>query len=391
MLNGIFNDSTVIFFGRDTESIVGEEIAKYSKKILLHFGGHSFKKYGLYKKVIASLKKAKVSYVELGGVKPNPRASLVYKGIEICRKEHINFILAVGGGSVIDSAKAISIGVPWKGDFFDFFEGKYSPQKALKLATLLTRPGTGSESSNASVITHEKKRLKLPYTNQLMMPVFSILNPEVTYTIPKYSTACGIVDAITHVLERYFTNTTYVDCTDRIGEGLIKTLMKYAVLVRDEPNNYDIRAEIMWACKLAHDNTAGFGRKQDWSSHSIAHGIGAIYDVPHGAALGVIYPAWMKFVYHTNINRFQQFANRVFDIKINSRNANESILLAIDKFQKFLKSIGMPITLRDLGIRSKTNFQKIAQSCVKYMPSGTIGNFVRLPPQDIEKILEIAY
>ena len=286
MINGTCYNPTIIYFGKDTDAKVGEEVAKYSHKVLLHYGGQSFKKYGLYDRVTASFKSAGISYIELGGVKSNPDAELVYKGIELCRKHDIDFILAVGGGSVIDSAKAISIGVPWEGDFFDFFEGKQIPQKALKLATVLTIPGSGSESNPGSVITHKEKGVKIPYAHTLMFPVFSILNPEVTYSLTAYHTACGIVDAISHILERYFTNTTYVDCTDRICEGLVKTLMKYGILVQDAMHDYDVRAEIMWACKLAHDNTAGFGRKQDWSSHMIAHEIGAIYDITHGAIMG---------------------------------------------------------------------------------------------------------
>ncbi len=391
MLNGIFYNPTVVFFGKGMELKVGEEVAKYSKKIMLHFGGESFKKYGLYDKITTSLDTSGISYVELGGVEPNPRASLVYQGIELCRKEDIDFILAVGGGSVIDSAKAISIGVPWQGDFFDFFEGKQIPQKALKMATVLTIPGSGSESSAVSVILHEEKELKLSCTRPMMFPVFSILNPELTYTLTDHYTAYGIVDAISHVLERYFTKTTYVDCTDRIGEGLIKTLMKYAFLVKDQPHNYDVRAEIMWACKLAHDNTAGFGRKQDWSSHGISHELGAVYNVLHGMALSVIFPAWMEYVYKTDIDRFSQFAFRIFDIHTGSSNADDAIMTAINKFRQFLKDIGMPKNLRQMGINDKTRFSEISRKCVLYMQSGTIGNFVRLSPQDIENILEIAY
>lgn len=391
MLNGVYYQPTKIFFGKEMETRVGQEVAKYSKKILLHFGKKSFKKYGLYNKVSASLKSAGITFIELGGVKPNPRVDLVYQGIELCRKENIDFILAVGGGSVIDSAKAISIGVPWSGDFFDFFEGKSEPKKALKVATILTIPGSGSESGGGAVITHQEKGLKLAYTNSIMTPIFSILNPELTYTLNQYYTACGIMDAISHLLERYFTKTTYVDCTDRIGEGLIKTLMKYALLVKEAPDNYDIRAEIMWVSKLAHDNTAGFGRQQDWSSHRIAVELGAIYDVTHGAAVGVIFLAWMKYVYKANIDKFIQFNTRIFDVDIKSTNSKQAVLKAIDKLKQFIKSIGLPTSLREMKIPDKKCFTEISKKCVKSMPSGTIGNYVRLSPQDIVKILEIAY
>jgi alcohol dehydrogenase len=394
MINGIYYNPTMVFFGEGMESGVGGEVAKYSRNILLHFGGDSFKKFGLYDKVTASLRETGVRFVELGGVKPNPRAELVYEGIDLCRKNNIDFVLAVGGGSVIDSAKAIGIGAPWGGDFFDFYEGKQIPHETLKVGTILTIPGSGAESNAGSVITHEGKTLKLACSYPLMMPVFSIMNPRVTFTLTHYQTTCGIVDAIAHVFERYFSNTPYVECTDRIGEGMIKTLMKYAVLVKKEPVNYGVRAEIMWACKLAHDDTAGFGRKQDWSSHAISHELGAIYDVPHGAALGVIFPAWMRYVYRTNMDRFTRFAVEVFGIDAGDRDegkADRAILSAIDKLKSFLGSIEMPVTLRDLGVRDKTRFTEISQKCVRGMKSGTIGNFIRLSPQDVSQILEIAY
>ena len=301
MLDGIIRNPTEVYFGHGAELNVGNLIKKHSNKVLLHYGGNSFKKYGLFERVADSLKNAGVEFIEIGGVKSNPEADLVYESIDVCRKENIDFILAVGGGSVIDSAKAIGIGVPYSGDFFDFFEKKQKPQASLKVGVILTIPGSGSETSDSAVITHSQLKKKYDCSNPLMFPVFAILNPEVTFTVSKFYTSCGIVDAIAHVLERYFSNTAYVDCTSRIGEGLIKTLIKYANIVDKEPDNYDVRAEIMWACKLAHDNTAGFGRKQDWSSHSIAHELGLIYDVTHGATLAVIFPAWMKIVYKINL------------------------------------------------------------------------------------------
>lgn len=389
MLNGVYRNPTTVFFGKGVELTVGEEVKRYSKRILLHFGGESFKKYGLYEKIANSLKSSGVEFIELGGVKSNPQASLVYEGIDICRKEKIDFVLAVGGGSVIDSAKAIGVGVPYDGDFFDFFEKKQSPQNSIKVGVILTLPGSGSESSDACVITHERLKKKYDCGNPVMYPVFSMLNPENTFTVPKYYTFCGIADAIAHVLERYFSNTPYVDCTDRISEGLIKTLMKYAILVDKEPDNYDVRAEIMWASKLAHDNTAGFGRKQDWACHRISHEIGARYDVAHGAILAVLFPAWMKHVYKTNERMFLQFAQRVFDVETGSMGSNQAILLAINKFQEFLTAIGMPSTLREIGLTEKAEFADIARCSTAVMPSGTIGNFVRLSAQDIESILNL--
>jgi len=389
MLNGIYSNPTTIYFGKGMEFKIGEEVAKYSKNTLLHYGRNSFKEYGLYDKVTRSLKDNGIRYIELGGVKPNPGTDLVYRGIRLCREENLDFVVAVGGGSVIDSAKAISAGVLWPGDFYELFDGKTTPQKALKLGTILTIPGSGSESSTGAIITHEEKKLKRALDSPLIAPIFSILNPELTLTVSKYDTSCGVVDAISHVFERYFTNTPFVDCSDRICEALLKTLMKYALLVNDSPFNYDIRAEIMWACKLAHDNTISFGRKQDWATHRIGHEIGALYDVSHGATMAILFPAWMKYTYKANIPRFEQFANRIFDI--NPTSSAQVILSAIENLTMFLKAIGMPTTLRELGINDKTNFPVMAQKCVKQMPSGTIGNFTRLAPHDIVNILEIAY
>jgi alcohol dehydrogenase YqhD (iron-dependent ADH family) len=391
MINDTCYNPTAVYFGKGMEQKVGEEVAKYSRRILLLYGRGSFKRFGLYDRITSSLQAADVRFTELGGVKPNPSAELVYEGIDVCRRNKIDFVLAVGGGSVIDSAKAISIGVPSEGDFFDFFEGKRTPSSSLRVATVLTVPGSGSESNQGSVINHEEKHVKTPYAHPLMFPVFSILNPEITYSLSQYQTACGIVDSITHVLERYFTNTTFVDCTDRICEGLIKTLMKYAVLAQEAADDYDIRSEIMWACKLAHDNTAGFGRKQDWSSHKIAHELGALYDAPHGALMGVVILAWLKCVYPSNIDRSSQFAQRVFDIAVEQDSPHRAVTAAIGRYESFLKSLQMPTALRDLGITDKTCFQRVAENCVKPMPSGTIGNFARLSPEQIIKLLEIAY
>ncbi len=391
MLGGIYRNPTTVIFGRDCESMVGAEIKKYSERVLLHFGTQSFKKYGLYEKVSESLHTSGIEFLELGGVKSNPETDLVYEGINICREEKIDFILAVGGGSVIDSAKAIAIGVPYDGDFFSFFEKKAIPKAGLNVGIILTIPGAGSESSNGAVITHTKKRKKYDCVSPVMYPVFAFFNPELTFSVPKFYALCGIVDAMSHVLERYFSNTSYVDCTDRICEALIKTLIKYALLVQKDPDNYDIRAEIMWACKLAHDNTAGFGRQQDWASHKISHEIGARYDVAHGAVLAVILPVWMKYVYKNNERIFLQFAQRVFDMKTNSVKNDQTILLAVDKYQQLLKAMGMPSTLRELGIANSKEFEDIAECCVATMPSRTIGNLFRLSKANIEEILHLCF
>lgn len=389
MLDGIYRNPTVVFFGKDIELQVGSEVKKYADKVLLLYGQSSFKRYGLYDRVTKSLETNGVNYIELGGVKPNPTADLVYKGISICRNSDIDFILAVGGGSVIDTAKAIGIGIYYDGDFWDFYERKATPQKSAKVGVILTVPGAGSETGEGSVITNEKLKKKSDCASPVMYPVFAFMNPEVTFTLSFRQTATGIVDAISHVLERYFSNTEYVDCTDRICEGLIKTLMKYALLVKEHPTNYDIRAEIMWACKLAHDSTPGFGRKQDWACHKIAHEIGVLTDAPHGMILSVVFPAWMEYVSKINKHKFVQFAERVFDIDLNSTDEDNAIEIAIEKFRNFLKSIEMPSSIRELGINDESLLYEVAERCSRIYPSKTIGNYVRLSYEDVVNILKL--
>ena len=314
MENFEFYSPTRIIFGRGTEEKVGELTKEYGTKVLLHYGGGSIKKYGLYDKVVKSLQDAGVDFIELGGVQPNPRLGLVKEGIKICRENDIDFILAVGGGSVIDSAKAISLGVPYEGDVWDFFMGKALPEKNLPVGVVLTIPAAGSESSNSVVITKEEGLLKRSCNNDINRPVFAIMNPELTFTLPPYQTASGVVDMMAHIMERYFTHQTDVDLTDGLCESMLKTIMKNALIVMEEPDNYDARAELMWAGTLAHNGLVGTGRIGDWASHAIEHELSAMYDVAHGAGLAVVFPAWMKYVYKHNVNRFAQFAVNVFNV-----------------------------------------------------------------------------
>jgi alcohol dehydrogenase len=362
MLDGTYRNPTTVYFGREVELNVGQVVKEYADKVLLHYGQGSIKKYGLYDRVTKSLCDAGVEYVELGGVSPNPRSDVVHDGIDACIWEEINFILAVGGGSVIDSAKAISVGVPYMGDIIDLFNKKSIPKKALKVGVILTVPGAGSETSSSTNITFSGKKLDL--SNPLLFPVFAMLNPELSMTVPPYQTSCGIVDAISHVLARLCSKTPDTKCGKSICEGLLDVLMKYALVVRDDPKNYGIRAEIMWACKLAQDNTIGFGRKQDWSCHKISHAIGNRYDLPHGAILAVIVPAWVQYV--DGIDAARGFIHVFQELK-------------------------MPRTLRDLGFKDKSQFNEISLECVADMPSGTIGNYRRLAPKDIETILEMCF
>lgn len=387
MLDGVYRNPTTIIFGKDSETQVGEEVMKFGKKVLLHYGNESFNKFGLGAKIKTSLADSDISFIELGGVTADPNADLVYAGIELCRIENIDFILAVGGASVIDSAKAIAIGVPYEGDFFDFFENISLPRKMLNIGVVLTISGAGSESSNAAVITKSNK--KYSCGSPVMFPLFAIMNPELTYTVPEKLTACGVVDSISHVLERYFSNTSDVDTSDRICESLIKTLMKLGRNVMKTPLDYGIRAELMWAAKLAHDNTAGFGRKQDWATHTIAHEIGARYDQPHGSILAVVFPAWMKFMSQKNELIFKQFSQRVFDIESETMNIPEPIISGIEAYEDFLLEMGMPTSLHMLGVMDKSEFTAIAQACSKTTQSGTIGNLTRLNEEDIIEILTL--
>jgi len=391
MLNDVYYNPTKVIFGQDTENQVGQEIARYSKKVLLHYGSQSAKKSGLIDRVLKSLGAAGVQAFELGGVQANPRYFLAKEGAKICRDNGIGFVLAVGGGSVIDSAKAVAIGAVNDGDIWErFYVQQAELKEALPVATVLTIPGAGSESSVGSVITHDETSEKLACNSDLLRPVFSILNPELTFTVPAYHTAAGIADAIAHVFERYFTNTKAVDVSDRMCEGLVRSLMRYAPVVLKEPENYDARSEIMWACKLAHDNTVGIGREQDWGSHMIEHELSAEYDISHGAGLSAVFPAWMQYVYKKNIGRLVQFAIRMFDVEYRPEDPEWTVLEGIARLKVFLGSIGMPTTLRELGIPDKTRLDAMAKAAADHS-GGSVGSFSVLLESDIRKIYEIAF
>ena len=388
MDNFVFQNPTKIIFGKAMETRVGEEVSKYSKKILLHYGGGSIKKTGLYDRVISSLKAAGIEFIELPGVKPNPRLSLVREGIKICRENNIDFILAVGGGSVIDSAKAIALGVVYDGDVWDFYTGKASPKAALPIGTILTIPAAGSESSTGSVITNEDGWYKRSAGSTLLYPKFSILNPELAFTLPKYQVACGAADILAHLMERYFTNTQSVELIDRMIESTMKTVIKYVPMVLEDSNNYEAWAQVMWAGTLAHNNLLNTGRVGDWGSHDIEHEISGIYDVAHGAGLAVVFPAWMKYVYKHDPNRFVQFAVRVWNVEQDFFDPEKTILHGIQKLEEFFTSIGLPTRLEGLGITD----DRLEEMADKGTDSDqkTLGNFVKLRKNDIYNILKLA-
>jgi len=388
MENFEFCNPTRILFGRGAEEKVGEQVAAYSQNILLHFGGGSIKASGLYERVTASLQKAGVAWVELGGVQPNPRLSLVREGIKLCKEHQLGLILAVGGGSVIDSAKAIAMGAVMEGDVWDIFLGKRKLMTALPVGTVLTIPAAGSEASTASVITNEVGWLKRGFNSELLYPRFSILNPELAFTLSKFQVACGVADIMAHLMERYFTNVSHVAFTDRLLEATMKTLISQAPLVLSNPQDYDAWSELMWAGTIAHNNLLDTGRIGDWASHQIEHEISGIYDVAHGAGLAVVFPAWMKYVFRHDLNRFIQWAVRVWNVEMDVFNPEAVARAGIEKMEAFSHSIGLGTKLADLGILDD-RIVEMADKCTEGNTQAA-GNFVKLDRADIEKILRLA-
>ena len=389
MLNFNYYSPTEFVFGRGAEERAGEMIRKRGgTKVLVHFGGGSAIRSGLMDRVTASLDAAGLPYITLGGVQPNPRSSLVYRGIELARAEGVDFILAVGGGSVIDSSKAIALGVPYDGDFWDFFCGKAKPERALGVGVVLTLAAAGSEGSKSCVITQEDGGFKRGCGNELNRPKFALMNPEVTYTLPAYQTACGATDMMAHVLERYFTNETHVTITDNLCEAVLKTVVEYAPIAVKNPADYDAQAEIMWAGTLAHNDTCGVGREGDWASHQIEHELSGLYDVAHGAGLAVVFPAWMRYTMRHNVMRFARFAVNVFGCEMDFERPEITALNGIERYESFLRSIGMPITFAELGAKAE-DIPFLAKN-VRRNPDGTTGHFVKLDTKAIEELLRIA-
>jgi len=389
MQNFEYFNKVNFIFGKESELRVGElTLAAGAKKVLLHYGGGSIKKSGLYQRVLTSLEEAGLVVVELGGVVANPRLSMVYTGIDLCKKESVDFILAVGGGSVIDSAKAIAAGNHYDGDVWDLYTGKGSVTETTPLATVLTIPAAGSEVSADTVITKLEGGLKRGYSHISLRPVFSIMNPELTFTLPEFQTTCGVVDMLAHTLERYFTQEKHVDVTDRMAEGLMKSIISIGPKLMYAPDNYDYRADIMWAGTMAHSGLLGTGRVEDWGSHMIEHEVSGIYDIAHGAGLSIVFPAWMKYVYKENVPRFAQWANRVFNIELDPSNLEEAVCRGIAALEQWYQGLNMPIRLSDLDIPG----DRIEEMANKATNDGetTIGNFKQLSQEDVVKILELA-
>lgn len=392
MENFAYYTPTKVVFGKDEEKNVGKLAKDFgAKKVLIHYGGGSAVRSGLIDRIKTSLSEENISFVELGGVKPNPRLSLIYEGIKLAKENGVDFILAVGGGSVIDSAKGIGYGVanPDIEDVWDLYIGKKKTQKCAPIGVVLTIAAAGSEMSSGSVVTKEDEQLKRSYGCDNARPKFAIMNPELTYTLPKYQIACGVVDIMMHTMERYFSPVGNLELTDKIAEGLLRTMLKYGKLSLENPYNYEARAEIMWASSLAHNGLTGCGGIGDWSTHQLEHDLGGVYDIAHGAGLAAIWGSWARYVYKENPRRFVQFAENVFGIEKVGTD-EEMAIKGIEAMENFYKEIEMPISISETGITlSDEDVEMLAEKCSN---NGTryIGSFKKLFKEDMAKIYSMA-
>lgn len=383
-----FYSPTYFVFGRGREQEAGAYVKRFGgTRVLVLYGGQSAKKSGLLDRVLASLNAEGLFIEELGGVKPNPRSGLVYEGIELCRRDRIDFLLTIGGGSVIDTAKAIAMGAVYDGDFWDFFSGK-TPAAALPVGTVLTIAASGSEGSPDAIITNEKTLVKTAAEADCLRPRFSILNPELTESLPPFQTACGVTDIIAHAFERYFTNTKDVELTDRLLEGVVITMMHEGARAMEDPHNYEARANIMWAGMVCHNDIMGVGRKQDWNSHHLEHVLSAKYDCAHGAGIAVIMPSWMTYcAYHHDPMRMAQMATRIFGCQMDFDDPLRTALAGIEAFRVFLRSIGMPLTFAEIGADG-ADIPELVE--MNHIGDGKTGGFVELDRQAHFEIYERA-
>ena len=389
MNNFVFYSPTEFVFGKATEMQVGALARKHgARKVMIVYGGGSVVRSGLLDRVKQSLREAGIEYCLMGGVQPNPVDTKVYEGIEFCRREQADMLLPVGGGSVIDTAKAIAAGVLYEGDFWDFYIGKAKVTKALKVAVVLTIPAAGSEGSGNTVITKldglQKLSLRVP---EVLRPVFSIMNPELTYTLPPFQTACGVADMMAHIMERYFTNTQEVEIGDRLCEGTLMAIINEAPKAMRNPEDYGARANLMWAAMIAHNGTCGVGCEEDWASHFLEHEISAIYGVTHGAGLSVIFPAWMTWMVEHNVGKIAQYAVRVWGVP-ESEDKKAVALEGIGKLKAFFNSLGLPVTFKELGVENP-DIDRLADSLHRNKGE-LVGNYVKLTKQDSKEIYRLA-
>lgn len=395
MKNFTFNFSTKIVFGKDAENRVGDEIKNFgANKILLHYYDDKIiKNIGLYNKVIKSLRDCNLIFIELPGVLPNPRISLVRKGIKICRDEGIDFILAIGGGSVIDSAKAIAAGVFYEGNAWDFYEKKAVPEKVLNVGTILTIAGSGSEASQYAVLTNEEGWLKKGFSSELLRPKFAIMNPEITFSVPNYHKFSGAIDIMSHILERYFSrDEDYIGLNDLYCEASLKNVKKCINTIFNNPFDYKAHAELMWTSTIAQSDLLNVGSRTDWEIHAMEQNIlSAFYDLSHGAGLAILLPAWMRYVYKNKnlLYKFSRISKEVWDIKDDGSGSLEEIALkGIESFEKFIKNLGLPLHIKETEINiDNEKLKKFAARCVE---KGPIGIVFPLNKTDILNILEIS-
>ena len=375
---------TKVIFGKNAETRVAELIQEFGgKKVLIHYGGGSVIRSGLLKKVTDILDEAGIAYVTLGGAVPNPHLGLVYEGIELCKKEGVDFLLAVGGGSAIDSAKAIGYGVTNEGDVWDFYDYKRKPSACLPLGVILTIAATGSEMSDSSVITKEEGLIKRGCSSDFGRPRFAIMNPELTMTLPDYQTACGCTDIMMHTMERYFTNGGNMEITDSLAEGLLRTVMKNALILVNDPNNYDARAEVMWAGSLSHNGLTGCGNDGgDWATHKLEHELGGLYDVAHGAGLAAVWGSWARYVCGNCLPRFKKFAVNVMGV--DPVGSDEEIALkGIEALEDFFRKINMPVNLTELGVSAtEEDLAEMAHKCA-VGAGGSLGSAKKLTEEDM--------
>ena len=391
MLNFEFYAPTKVVFGKNAENEVGKLIkAQGCKKVLVHFGGNSAKKSGLLDRIYNMLEQDGISYVSLGGVVPNPRLSTVHEGIELCKKEEVDFILAVGGGSVIDSSKAIGYGVANDGEVWDFYEKTRMPKACTPIGAVLTIAAAGSEMSNSSVITKEEGWLKRGCNSDFSRCKFAIMNPELTYTLPDYQTASGCTDILMHTLERYLTTVEDTMLTDGIAEALMRTVIHSAKVLIKDPEDYNARAEVMWAGSLSHNGLTGCGTTGDWSSHQLEHELGGMFDVAHGAGLAAIWGSWARYVYKEKPERFVQLAVNVLGIANNFLDADKTALAGISAMEDFFHSISMPTTISELGVKlTDEQIDELALKC-SFERTRMIGGFKILDIEDMKNIYRMA-
>lgn len=392
MNESVLHTPTKVVFGKDTEKLVGRLIREQGgTKVLVHFGGGSAKRSGLLDRIAASLESAGLPFVELGGVEPNPRLSLVYRGIELCRKENVDFILAVGGGSVIDSSKAIGYGLANDFDVWDLFDHKHTASGCAPVGAVLTIAAAGSEMSDSTVITKDEGNLKRGYNSDLCRCRFAVMNPELTYTLPPYQTACGVTDIMMHIMERYFVCAETLAVTDAMAEAVIRTVLRDGAVLRDDPENYEARADVMWAGSLAHNGLMAFGGpKGDWASHQLEMELSGKYGVAHGAGLAAIWGSWARYVIDVRPDRFAQFARNVFGVP-DSGDAKADGLRGIEAMESYYRSIGMPTNLRELGIGEpdEAALEEMAEKCTHF-GQRTIGQMKVLQKEDIRAIYRMA-